>query len=1117
MVRQQARDLASNLRKKCDAEKELNHKQECEENEQELKEWQAKRLQKLQKEYDNCIAAIGTGHRTAICQVEDEKIAKEKAELREALAKARGDLARERAKLSAVQAKPTSVANKRSPAKRIEMCQQNESKSGNLKQVTICGSDGTDYSNATWPPRSARVRKTNISPQKVRFYNHDERISKEYVKPAKSVTHLETKFSDAMEKYVEKEEEEVIKRAEFDAAVKKRSASRGQKALSKERLEREFKSMASQLSEIDKQQRIARIFEFPYPVIILINKDMKKCFEIGSLSGPKKIQKEQKHTKKNVMSEKPFTLKNLIENLEKERDLLLNSTLENSPSKNFDESCERGQSLHDSNAQEFSQKAKHKSLNKASTSEKNIAAVKVKKQIELSSHKTSFLQRENEENIDSLETSKNASRKEKAPHPIEVNVITKPLCDCCEACNCTQQQQKNLISSENVEKPQKKDSLSSVLKVSVLNDDVKCQQPSITDDTIEDPRDQSKTDKQEVIVTQKNRCSLDKISSIRVKAKQNSCFKPVTGSGNSENGIKVTVTVRERNSSPNKVDDQESINPKRVSEIGGNDIPWYGRLKNDNDLTNSSSSFYSPPSKLTSAQEAVLNSILLKMCLKNNNPELHKYIKRLLLMNKANIDNLPVSSSSEISIHSDIFSEIRLDQITGTYYLEDNRAKSKKKIVFTESKSRTGITSAEMKPLKKVVHLNTSSEESTNGERTPNLKASVKSNDSLQSNLADEYSIRLQQLIEMLNQASPRYGEELRCNESTSSYAYPTLSERLETNSDIADFECYNASVTASDGWTVTDSLNKKRVTISNFEDVGNSSFVRNNITSLGLPFELLPKPFSLAEAATEREPPPKHKPPVSSNKYRMQDLLPHELSAIPEVSSHICHTEPEILQSRNLKQENNKLHFREDQDSEMSDISSIYPGTPKTIVQKKGKKKTQLEEPVAGTSEFCIPSDNSSLSILSHMSNESLIEIGTDVSEKDINSFLESPSEYIEEVFRSLGVGWALSTFKKTRQSRQRDSTSTTSTSNENNNHIIERCRSKSTGKLKGSTGHSHSTPKKTVEPISSSSIVSDELRRKFNALKSDRMSLTPPDLSLNIPFLGRLNNNSDSSTSIH
>ncbi|XP_073991010.1 uncharacterized protein isoform X2 [Rhodnius prolixus] len=1052
-VRQQARDLASNLRKKCDAEKELNHKQECEENEQELKEWQAKRLQKLQKEYDNCIAAIGTGHRTAICQVEDEKIAKEKAELREALAKARGDLARERAKLSAVQAKPTSVANKRSPAKRIEMCQQNErnksrkcfqknkikektpvkssesnpfsskenrnqvtidlktnyptecivtgpgipvlqqkqatnmrqqnfsspSKSGNLKQVTICGSDGTDYSNATWPPRSARVRKTNISPQKVRFYNHDERISKEYVKPAKSVTHLETKFSDAMEKYVEKEEEEVIKRAEFDAAVKKRSASRGQKALSKERLEREFKSMASQLSEIDKQQRIARIFEFPYPITapksskgkepekspllkrpstskepeVDVYKDMKKCFEIGSLSGPKKIQKEQKHTKKNVMSEKPFTLKNLIENLEKERDLLLNSTLENSPSKNFDESCERGQSLHDSNAQEFSQKAKHKSLNKASTSEKNIAAVKVKKQIELSSHKTSFLQRENEENIDSLETSKNASRKEKAPHPIEVNVITKPLCDCCEACNCTQQQQKNLISSENVEKPQKKDSLSSVLKVSVLNDDVKCQQPSITDDTIEDPRDQSKTDKQEVIVTQKNRCSLDKISSIRVKAKQNSCFKPVTGSGNSENGIKVTVTVRERNSSPNKVDDQESINPKRVSEIGGNDIPWYGRLKNDNDLTNSSSSFYSPPSKLTSAQEAVLNSILLKMCLKNNNPELHKYIKRLLLMNKANIDNLPVSSSSEISIHSDIFSEIRLDQITGTYYLEDNRAKSKKKIVFTESKSRTGITSAEMKPLKKVVHLNTSSEESTNGERTPNLKASVKSNDSLQSNLADEYSIRLQQLIEMLNQASPRYGEELRCNESTSSYAYPTLSERLETNSDIADFECYNASVTASDGWTVTDSLNKKRVTISNFEDVGNSSFVRNNITSLGLPFELLPKPFSLAEAATEREPPPKHKPPVSSNKYRMQDLLPHELSAIPEVSSHICHTEPEILQSRNLKQENNKLHFREDQDSEMSDISSIYPGTPKTIVQKKGKKKTQLEEPVAGTKKL--------------------------------------------------------------------------------------------------------------------------------------------------------------------
>lgn len=1219
-VRQQARDLASNLRRKCDDEKKLYCKQEYDENEQEFKEWQAKQLQKLQKEYDNCIAAIGSSHRTAICQAEDEENVKQKTELREALAKARGDLARERAKINAVLNKPASVPAKGSPSKRIEQkderiqtrkplqkskikpktpvkspeskpCSPQKksnpitvevrtnhptectilkpgisrqrqkqtttvrrqhscsppSKSENLKQVTICAADDSDDSNATWPPRTARVTKTNISPQKVKFYNHDERVCKEYVKPARSVTHLEEHYNEAMEKFVEEEEEAIVKRAEVDAAVKKRSVTRGQKALNKERLEREFKSMARQLSEIDKQQRIARIFEFPYPVTIPksshgkdrekspllertftskdpgvgVYQEMKKCFEIGTLAGAKKSQKKQEKSEKETPGENPFTLKNLIKDLEKERDLLLNSTLEKSPFKDLEQNCEI---IQESNAQETSRRTKHESLNKASTSGKNIAVDEVIKNNEISVQTKNYVERGNEENTASdVENSESASKrsKEKRPHPIEVNVITKPLCDCCEACDCQQEQQETVITGEM----ETKKSLSPVLKVSVVGkrDDVKHQHPVPFEGTKEDLLAQVKSDLEDANVKQKTRSSLDKISSIRVKAKRNSCSETV-GPTNSDNGIKITVTVRERNTSQNELDvKQISTNQEHISESEDNDIPWCGRLKYDNDHTNSSSSFCSPPNKLSPAQEAILNSILLKMCLKNNNPKLHKYIKRLLFMNKANIDSLAVSSPSEISIHSDVFPDIKMDPITGTYYLRDNKTKAHKKIVFSESKSQTGFSNigtnlVKTKKTKKVVQLNTSSEESAHDERSPILKAAGKLDDSLQSNLADEYSLRLQQLIELLNQSSPRHGiSELECNESSSSYVYPILSERLESNSDIAGFENNTAVVSEGEGWTFRDTLNQRNIDISNFEDQGNSSFMRNNITSLGLPFELLPKPFSLAEETPQREPLPQHKPPVSSYKYRVQGLLPHELSAIPEVSTQISCTEQEILQTRSLKQKSSELQESE-YDSDVSDVSSIRPAT-KTTLQKNVKKKSLLEESVAGPSGLCIPSDTSSLSILSHMSNESLIEIGTDVSEKDINSFLESPSEYIEEVFSSLGVGWALSTLRKTRQSRQRDSTSTTSTSNENNNNMIERSWCKSSTKLKGSLGHSHSTPKKTVEPnYSSSSNINDELRRKFKALKNDRLSLTPPNLTLNMPPLGELNNNnSNLSNSTH
>ncbi|BES99605.1 Hypothetical protein NTJ_12422 [Nesidiocoris tenuis] len=69
----------------------------------------------------------------------------------------------------------------------------------------------------------------------------------------------------------------------------------------------------------------------------------------------------------------------------------------------------------------------------------------------------------------------------------------------------------------------------------------------------------------------------------------------------------------------------------------------------------SSTSYYSPPEKLSPAQLSVLSDILSKMSVRNHNPVLRHYITRLLNMSRQSLSDVDVSSCSEVTVDSDLF------------------------------------------------------------------------------------------------------------------------------------------------------------------------------------------------------------------------------------------------------------------------------------------------------------------------------------------------------------------------------------------------------------------------------------------------------------------------------
>lgn len=131
-------------------------------------------------------------------------------------------------------------------------------------------------------------------------------------------------------------------------------------------------------------------------------------------------------------------------------------------------------------------------------------------------------------------------------------------------------------------------------------------------------------------------------------------------------GIKVTVKVSEKLGKkkdrlsvehPLKTTDkdiQTSLEFCQESPVSRN-MTWNNRFSGSEPTSSGSTSYMSPPNKLSPAHQALLRAILCKIDAKNKNPRLHQYIKRVLEMSRRSIDELPTSSVSDVSISSSIF------------------------------------------------------------------------------------------------------------------------------------------------------------------------------------------------------------------------------------------------------------------------------------------------------------------------------------------------------------------------------------------------------------------------------------------------------------------------------
>lgn len=89
-VRQQSKDIASNIRNRYETGKQNEIKRIEKVKTAELKNWNAKKIVKLQSEYRNCLASVGEAHELAARERENDKLINEKKIRNEIIAARRG-------------------------------------------------------------------------------------------------------------------------------------------------------------------------------------------------------------------------------------------------------------------------------------------------------------------------------------------------------------------------------------------------------------------------------------------------------------------------------------------------------------------------------------------------------------------------------------------------------------------------------------------------------------------------------------------------------------------------------------------------------------------------------------------------------------------------------------------------------------------------------------------------------------------------------------------------------------------------------------------------------------------------------------------------------------------
>lgn len=1039
-ARQQAKDLAQNVRQKVSSERSSFEKHEQEKDFNNESKKKKEKLDSLQREYEQCLSSVGSGHHLASLQNECDALLKEKEELREEIARARGALAEERLKVEKCLQREKSLATtgRKQLTRKVEDLRstlisslpsvrstrpsektitvkahvhqgEEEEKQtvktasekpstskgtviektsipsgspGKKSSLTDCedfSEESDDDSDVTWPPRSARVIKEPIPTPRVRFYDHSTRTTKEFPKPSYSVTLADPFNQPDMSEAIAEEEEACVRKENLDVLARREKMIRGNRALRKERDQKDAEKIIKEIDDLEKRRKIQMINNKSYPSHFHSREDLIDHQREMKYGKPLSCKEDRA-----VIFEESTVRKEPIPKMS-----------QSSYSKNIESEWEQRMSAHGRNfigktgnveseelLADLIQKLKEERAKKQKALENRFGVTGLEEADiplwvsesylkEGGQHlRTGHSPQPSRSSPEKMAPSEEQLRRSpleqdiRSPDPQRKSVEVQTLpgltkCPCSTKCNCFQEVQTEPSFQDEVNQSLQSDEdnlIEETLKDNTINEEVAQHNENKRGDHLEfienGSLEEGKMGKSPNTLKERSPDTLPSLSQETVSSSTDSTSQAETvESSLTYEGVKVVVKVSEKNrkrklKSPIKMqkrdkDVQTSLqdsSTKRNSNFvnGGN---------------STSTSYLSPPSRLSPAQQSLLCSMLKKIETRTKNPRLHSYIKRLLDMNRESLEKLPVSSVSDISISSSIF-----------------------------EKSVQNLKHEDVEKCDVCCQAGSSLDESNNKEA---LKF---------SELAKCYADRVNDLAVMIDALRILPSRGRPSNGDETSYLNPP------------DNICHS-------------------VKLSNSVQAGS-----------------YPSPIDISDIPISIRPHPNNLQPQAHNGFlrKAADDMPHYLSTIEEA---VTAVEKEPLVPPGMFD---------------PDVSSIR-GTPQK------KRKGENDRGSTGSS-LCLLDD------------------------KDISSFIGSSSDDFEDVFRSLGIAWALPTVRKTRESRKLSCNSSTSSG-----HVM----------------YSHSTPlgqspaKESIHVAGPSSAKQGQSNKSNKVVDTD--SLTPPSFSLNIPRLSQ------------
>ncbi|KAF6211991.1 hypothetical protein GE061_012508 [Apolygus lucorum] len=446
-----------------------------------------------------------------------------------------------------------------------------------------------------------------------------------------------------------------------------------------------------------------------------------------------------------------------------------------------------------------------------------------------------------------------------------------------------------------------------------------------------------------------------------------------------------------------------------------------------NKETETSTSYYSPPERLSPQQISVLNDILSKISVKNRNPVLHHYITRMLEMSRQSLSDLEVSGCSDVSVPSEVMCQAKI-----SIPIHHSR----------QSQNCNGVTSKQQVNLgRNRVCLKELDNLSTAG-----TVSSSPRTDSIENIPPPNHSVKIAELLRNIINLHRLYNIHASADPSAhsdSNSSYQSVPGGIDAN------HYYDVAPPAGNG-------------LNYCEDTGifvshNTSRDANHptLTSLlngqyfNIPSQLHPNPFAEPGGETGDVGRPSTFPGLNM----LEDVPDSRRPGRDPSSIYISRRDP------------NKVI------NSLSDIESAVSSIQNTPT----KKSTRASSPARSH-----PTDDRT-STLSDISSREFIGSQEMLNNDLINS--TSSSSDFEDVFQSLGLGWALSTLRRTRTSKNLRAEDSSSKSGS----------LQSSERTKTGTGYHHSTPLKNSNSTASQ-----------KSLECDPVpALTPPNMALHCPNL--------------